>query len=161
MIALKLPEVKDSMESLLLKDTFDSFNFIEGSITTFTTFSIDGTLQKDYFDEKEGLLSHPTWKQIRTYCHTLIKGSRPPLRFKFILALSTENTAKLMQKELPHIKVEDIQGFYLNFIYENKALHCYTGFSYKTFQLDKSAEKVWDEIAPKYLKQKQLEVEVL
>ncbi len=161
MIALKLPEIKDSMEALLLKDSFDSFDFIEGSISTFTTFTIDGTLQKEYFDNQEGLPSHPTWKQVKSYCHTLIKGSRTPLRFKFILALSSDNTTKLLERELPNINPNDIQGFYLNFVYENKALHCYTGFSYKSFQMDKSPEKVWDNIAPKYLRQKQLDVEVL
>ena len=37
---------KNCMSHLLLKDTFDHFSFIEGEITTFNTFTIDGFLKK-------------------------------------------------------------------------------------------------------------------
>ena len=40
MIALTLTEIKDFTSHLLLKDTFDSFYFIEGEIVTFNTFLI-------------------------------------------------------------------------------------------------------------------------
>ena len=43
---------KSCMSHLLLKDTFDKFSFIEGEITTFNTFTIDGFLHKEFFDEK-------------------------------------------------------------------------------------------------------------
>ena len=35
---------KNCMSHLLLKDTFDHFSFIEGEITTFNTFTIDGKM---------------------------------------------------------------------------------------------------------------------
>ena len=41
---------KICMSHLLLLETFDRFLFIEGKITTFNTFEIDGFLQKDFFD---------------------------------------------------------------------------------------------------------------
>ena len=51
MITISL-KTKPSMSHLLLKDTFDQFSFIEGEITTFNKFTIDGYLQKDFFEEK-------------------------------------------------------------------------------------------------------------
>ncbi len=43
---------KNCMSHLLLKDTFDTFLFIEGEFTTFNKFTISGYLQEDFFDEK-------------------------------------------------------------------------------------------------------------
>lgn len=53
MITLSL-KAKVSMSHLLLKETFDKFSFIEADITTFNRFTIDGFLQKDFFDESTG-----------------------------------------------------------------------------------------------------------
>ena len=53
MIALSLTEVKECMSKLLLSETFDSFLFIEGEVTTFATFSIDGYLKKDFYDTEK------------------------------------------------------------------------------------------------------------
>ena len=67
---------KNCMSHLLLKDTFDHFSFIEGEITTFNTFTIDGFLKKDFFDEApEDVHSH--WKDVREFCFQIIRGKRP------------------------------------------------------------------------------------
>ena len=50
MIALTMTGIKDFMSHLLLKDTFDSFCFIEGEIVTFNTFTIDGFIHREFFD---------------------------------------------------------------------------------------------------------------
>ncbi len=46
MIAFSLTNIKDFMSHLLLNETFDHFSFIEGEITTFNTFHIDGFIKK-------------------------------------------------------------------------------------------------------------------
>ena len=51
MIAMTLNEVKECMSKLLLSETFDPFYFIEGEITTFSTFKINGYLKKDFFEK--------------------------------------------------------------------------------------------------------------
>ena len=51
MIALSLTEVKECMSKLLLSEVFDPFFFIEGEITTFSTFSIDGYLKKEFYNK--------------------------------------------------------------------------------------------------------------
>lgn len=49
MIALQIADIRVFMKKLLLSETFDRFLLLEGSITTFNTFEIDGTLQKTYY----------------------------------------------------------------------------------------------------------------
>ena len=56
MIALQLNGTKNFMSHLLLTDTFDNFLFIEGEIVTFNTFTIDGYIQKAFYDSESPLL---------------------------------------------------------------------------------------------------------
>ena len=60
-IALK---TKACMSHLLLKETFDDFSFIEGEITTFNKFSIDGFMHRNFFEEPPES-SHSFWKEDR------------------------------------------------------------------------------------------------
>jgi len=53
MIALQIADIKTFMKKLLLSQTFDRFLLLEGSITTFNTFHIDGRLQKSYYTQEE------------------------------------------------------------------------------------------------------------
>ena len=46
MIALQIVDLKDFMSKLLIGSTFDSFWLCEASVTTFATFTIDGTLHR-------------------------------------------------------------------------------------------------------------------
>ena len=53
MIALQIADIRVFMKKLLLSETFDRFLLLEGSITTFNTFEIDGTFQKAYYSAEE------------------------------------------------------------------------------------------------------------
>ena len=65
MISLSLSDIKDFTSQLFLKDTFDSFCFIEGEIVTFNTFRIDGFIQKGFFDSDAILPEYSCWKNVR------------------------------------------------------------------------------------------------
>lgn len=161
MIALKLPEVKECMSKLLLSDTFDSFLFIEGEIVTFSTFSIDGFLKKEFF-EKDMTPSHTyaLWKDIREYAFSLIKGKRTPLSFHFVFGLSETNITRLLQQQLT-FQPQDVQGLYLNLKYDGQNLTCVTGTSMRLFTLDKSLEEAWDQMVQKFFLKKEIRAEVL
>lgn len=150
---------KSCMAHLLLKDTFDSFSFIEGQITTFNTFQIDGYLQKDFFDETpEQTYSH--WKDVRDFCFSIIRGKRTPLSFKIVLALNENNYADFLSAhQITTYRPEEIHGLYLNFHYDGDTLQCVTGISMKTFTLDKSLEKEWDQHAESFFKNHGVELE--
>lgn len=159
MISLKLTTRKMFMKHLLLTETFDHFLFIEGEITTFNTFTIDGYLHKDFFEE-EPPLSFSFWKHLREFCFSIIKGKRTPLQFKFVFSLSPENIAKLISQNELNFHPQDVQGLYLNLRFNGTDLQCITGTSLKTFTLDKSLEQAWDKMVQKFFSQKGIEYEL-
>ena len=73
MIALALTDVKECMGKLLLSETFDPFYFIEGEIVTFSTFTMDGYLKKDFYnDENVPEREYALWKDLREFCLSII-----------------------------------------------------------------------------------------
>lgn len=156
MISLKLTETKKFMSHLLLSGTFDHFSFIEGEIVTFATFRMDGYLQKNFFDADESapLPEYTTWEKLREHCFSVIKGKRTPLSFKFIFSLSPEQIAKLITAQNLDFQPQDVQGLYMNIRFDENGLQCITGTSLKTFTMDKSLEKAWDEMVQRFFTQK-------
>ena len=49
MISLQIQDVKDFMNHLLLKSTFDPFLVVEGTVTTYNTFHMNGRLKPEYY----------------------------------------------------------------------------------------------------------------
>ena len=164
MISLTLTNVKNTMAQLLLKDTFDRFSFIEGEIVTFNTFKFDGYLQKEFFHGEEAaeeLEEYAHWSDVREFCFSLIKGKRTPLSFRFIFSLSPQNIVKLVEKSVPGINPDDVQGLYMNFKFDGTQLTCITGTSFKTFTMDKTLEHTWDDMVKKFLLKKEIDFELL
>lgn len=162
MISLKLTETKKFMSQLLLSDTFDRFNFIEGEIVTFGTFRIDGYLQKEFFDteSEDSLPEYASWAKMRDYCFSIIKGKHTPLSFKFIFSLSPEQITQLITSQALDFQPQDVQGLYLNIRFDDHGLQCITGTSLKTFTLDKSLEKAWDQTVQKFFDKKEIAFDV-
>ena len=162
MIALTLTEVKECMGKLLLSELFDPFYFIEGEIVTFGKFSLDGYLNKEFFDKEEAPeREYALWKDVREYCFSLIKGKRTPLSFKFILGLSNSNIEKLLLQQELDFKPQDVRGLYINLKYDGQNLLCTTGTSMNLFTMDKSLEQAWDKMIQKFFIQKGIAYEVL
>ena len=119
MIALALTDVKECMGKLLLSETFDPFYFIEGEIVTFSTFTMDGYLKKDFYnDENVPEREYALWKDMREFCLSIIKGKRTPLSFKFVLGLSNSNIEKLLLQQELDFKPQDVRGLYINLKYD-------------------------------------------
>lgn len=137
---------KECMSHLLLKTTFHPYAFIEGEVTTFNKFHIDGRIHKDFFDETPDR-TYSFWKDVQEYFLILIRGKRTPLDFKLILSLSPERFSDFLSSCGLSIQPETIQGLYLNFRYEAGRLKCITGTSMNMFTLDKTLEHMWDEHA--------------
>lgn len=157
MIALQIQDVKDFMGKLLLQHTFDAFLVVEGSVTTYNTFHIDGRLHPDYYtkEEQEALGTDPRhfslWQELRPFCLELIKGKRTPLGFRFTFQLSRENTAKLLTQTGSSFSPDQVNGLVLNLRYDETGLVCTTGTSLNLFTLDKSLELAWDQMVQKFL----------
>lgn len=157
MIALDFPKVKESMSKILLSDTFDSFYCISAEIVTFSTFTIDGFLKKEFYEESDTpTREYALWKEVREHCFSYIKGRRTPLRFSFVFGLSAENTEKLLDSTDLPFRLSDISGLYINIRFDGQNLICTTGTSMNTFTMDKSLEQLWDQMVRKFLAKKGL-----
>ena len=162
LIALEIQDIKTFMHKLLSGDVFDSFLLSEASIQTFCTFSIDGHLNKEFFNSDE--LAQPElaersmccWREVRNICFELIKGKKTPLGFKFIFLLSPENVARLVQQTGLSISPDEVNGLFLNIRFERGTLSCTTGTSQRNFTLDKSLDQSWDSMVLRFLKKNEI-----
>lgn len=166
MIALKISDLKDFMNKLLIDTDFDSFCLAEATITTFNTFSIDGTIHKDFFDTdareqlEQNHMYYSPWKEVRPWCYSVIRGKRTPVSFQFIFQVPYKNMRVFFEKLPPHISPEMIQGLYMNVQYKNKELSITSGISLRSFFPDKTPEYIWDTLLEKYLKEHGIAYEI-
>lgn len=163
MIALQIQDIKNFMSRLLLSQTFDQFLLVEGSITTYNVFRIDGRLHKDFFTPEEieerslNDREFSLWKEVRPFCLELIKGKKTPLSFQFTFQLSKKNTEKLLTASgITSILPENISGLLLNVRYDNHGLACITATNLNLFTLDKALEHAWDDMVKRFLKQQEI-----
>ncbi|MDO4519030.1 MAG: DUF5721 family protein [Eubacteriales bacterium] len=162
MLAFKITNLKEFTNQLFIGDTFHPFWFIEGDFTTFNRFSIDGALQKDFFDTDElADLDRPfsLWKEIQPFCCSVIRGKHTPLNFKIVLQYPVSAMNKVFSSNLA--SASPIGACYLNIQFKNGTLLCTTGVSYKTFIPDKQAEFLWDDLIKRYFQKHNIEVESL
>ena len=141
MTAFEIKDVKGFMGKLLASDTFDDYLILEAVITKANTFTIDGRLNEEYLsdleNEDQSLVGKlQTWGNVRSFGFELIKGKTLPVYMKVVLQKSRE--------EADH---------YLNIVYDRKELKVVTGTSLRTFTLDKSLEREWDQSAESLLKE--------
>lgn len=165
MIGLAIAEVKDFMTKVLMQSTFDKFYLCDSSIETFTSFHLGGRLNRAFYssDEQEELggREYPLWQELKPLAFQIIKGKKLPVSFKLVFQLSDENLAWLIERHCPNIRREDVAGLYMNIKYENSAITCVTGTSFKTFIMDKTLEQVWDSTTQQFFKQNEIVVEML
>lgn len=164
MIALQVQDVKDFMSRLLIGNTFDAFWLCEASITTYVTYNIDGSLHMDFFDSEQSEIltrsarTFSLWKEIKPFCYSIVKGKRTPLHFKIVFQLSRQNLEKMLAGSGLDWKPEDVFGLYLNLQYDGSSLSCTTGSSLKTFSMDKSLDRLWDDMVRSFFKQQSIPV---
>lgn len=132
MIALRIVDLKSFTSLLFLHTAFDAFQVCEATFSVACTYFLDGRRNLDFYDTEErssaDLSEYLTWEEARPRCFEWIKGSRLPLGFKIVLR--SPNT--------------EAGTAFLNIRYDASGLQCITGFSPKTFSLDRTAEQDWD-----------------
>ncbi len=151
MITLEIKDIRLFMQKLLTSEAFDSFFLEEASITTFNTFLIDGHTVKAFYEglDSEGNEAAPiqpfsTWKQMRPICFSLMKGSRSPMAFKFVLHAGERYMERMKSNPLANAHVEQIKALAVNIRFESGSLKCVTGTAYDSFILDRTIDNIWD-----------------
>ena len=159
MIALTITDTKDFMTKLLTKDTFDTFLFSEGSVTTFTTFSADGTWHPDFFEEKEQSEQVLNWKLVRPFFYDMIKGRHTPIHMRVVLKLADYNVEKLLKNSGLAVSKDQVDGLFLNLTYAKDEVHVTTGTSLKVFLMDRSLDRLWDDMVRKFFQSRGIQAE--
>ena len=145
------------MSHLLSGNTFDHFYFIEASIKMGVSYQIQGRINEGFYDTSvEQTLNRDFcyWKEVRNRIFDIIKGKRLPLSCKIVLGLPKQSVSYLISHSNSTFREDDIEGIYVNILYDPKTLLITTGISYKNFSLDKSLEYAFDEYLAKFLKEK-------
>ena len=116
MIAVKIEDVKSFTSKLFVKEAFDAFLVKEVSIVTYNSFTIDGHIRQGYYTEEEleenRIEEFSSWKMLRPFCFSLIKGKKLPGRFKIVLQLPPVNVEKFASGIGAGIDGSQIQGLY-------------------------------------------------
>ncbi len=163
MVSVKILDIKAFMSELLVHDLFDTFLVSDIDIVTSNHFKMSGKLYKNFFssDELELLQGreHSFWKEIKPIVYNVIKGKKMPLSMKIILMLPPPSVESIIKKSDIGLSEKDVNGMFLNFIFENGELMCITGSSIKVFTLDKALDNLWDEMAVGFLKSSGIAVE--
>ena len=160
MIALNIEEMKPFTTKLFVGEVFDRFLVKEASVTTFNTFTIDGTVRSGYYSREEqeemkiGQLS--TWAMMKPFCFSLIKGKRLPISFRIILQMSKEGTERFLASRQIPFTSDQVKGLYINIRYEEDKLICVTGTSVSVFTLDKTLDGEWDQAFKGFLKRNEI-----
>ena len=165
MVACKITNLKNFMSHLLIKESFDSFWLSEASITTGNTFTIDGTLHPEFFSEEAREVlehchrTHSLWKEIRPLCYSIIRGKQTPLQFQFVFRLSCEKTRQALADSGISIDPDQVNGLFLNVQYSAGQLLCTTGTSVGVSTLDKSLDRLWDQMVLHFFDEQDIEYE--
>ncbi len=163
MLACTVSDVRDFMEKLFLKDTFDGFQLVEAVIVTSNTFMIDGHIREEYYtkEEWEELAEKQIcrWGSLRQICFQMIKGKKTPESMKLVFRMAEGGTEKLLIKSGLSYQTSDVEGLFFNVRYENQKLMLTSGVSMKLFTMDKSLERFWDQRLEKFLKQAEIACE--
>ena len=167
MIALKITNVKQFMGKLLASEAFDSFLLEEASISTYNTFLIDGHQNRDFYSSEEWEdkeirpFDFTTWKQIRPICYSLIKGTKTPSAFKFILHLMPDYLASILKEQDTTVTPQQIKALVLTVKYDGTTLTLITGTAFHTFIMDKSVDVLWDNAVKSFLDKREINYEEL
>ena len=155
------------MGKLLSSEAFDSFLVEEASVSTYNTFLIDGHQNRDFYstEEWEDKEIRPydfsTWKQIRPICYSLIKGTKTPCAFKFILHVIPDYVASILKGSDTGITPQQIKALVLTIKYDGTTLTLVTGTAFHTFIMDKTVDIMWDTAVKKFLDKREIAFEEL
>lgn len=154
MFSASIHDVKSFMSHLLSKDSFDRFYLIEAAVKMGISYHIDGHLNRDFFDtdtQHSLKREYSYWKEVRPKVFDLIKGSRLPLGCKIILGLPNSMLVHFLETSGCSFREEDIEGMYINILYDPANLMVTTGISYRVFSMDKSLEHAFEDYVRSFL----------
>lgn len=151
MKAFTIENTKSFMSKLLAGDAFDAFLLEEATIKTYNTFTIDGRIIPDFYDDYEFGYEFSLWKDIKGVCFDLIKGKQLPVYCHFIMQLKPENIAILLKRGESSVDPAQVKSFTLNIKYNNGEITVISATSMTTFIMDKTPDELWDKYIGEFI----------
>ena len=145
------------MTKLLSGRTFDSFLLEEASLSIKTTWILDGKINRNFYssEEWEDETNHPfpliSWGEVRGHMRELIRGKKAPASLSIVLELRPDMMEQLLADEGYPRLMDNIGAMVLNIRYDGSEVTLVTGIALKSFTLDRSAERIWDEAMGRFL----------
>jgi hypothetical protein len=156
MLSVQITDIKDCMYKLLSQDIFDRFCLVEAGIRMGITYLLDGHKNSDFYDpdpEEAGTDNEEycLWKDVRPLIYQIIRGKRQPISFKIILAFPKKSINYYIRESRCSFRAEDVEGIYLNILFEPGNLRITTGISCRVFSMDRSLEQCVDDHVKAFL----------
>ena len=139
------------MSQLLIGNVFDDFLLEEAVIKTYNTFSIDGRIVPEFYEDYEFGYEFSSWKDMKGICFDLIKGKQTPVSFHFILQLKPDEINKIMLKAGSALSTVEIKSFTLNIKFSQGVITVISATATNSFILDKTPDTVWDNYVTSFL----------
>ncbi|MDO5695755.1 MAG: DUF5721 family protein [Eubacteriales bacterium] len=128
------------MRLLLTSSVFDGWDLIKAQVTMGCRFEIAGERQADFYEDEAEKTGYVGWAAVKPFVYEIIRGKKPPLQMLIVLrhptCISSQTQDCMMNIQLQHGVIQVISGV-----------------SYKTFTLDKSDERTWDDTVEALLKE--------
>ncbi|MDE6433628.1 MAG: hypothetical protein K2L07_05305 [Lachnospiraceae bacterium] len=147
MQTIEILDIKPFMQLLFQTNTFDSYEFVSALIRTDMTYNLDGHINKDFFTEDEWNAKNASdtpyllWQTTKERIFSLIKGKKTPSQLKIVLKLSHADTRSVLESTHSNLTATDIDGMFLNILFQDNKLTVICGISYQIFTLEKHLEQ--------------------
>lgn len=147
MQTIEILDIKPFMQLLFQTNTFDSYEFVSAFIRTDMTYNLDGHINKDFFTEDEwntqnaGDTPYLLWQTTKERIFFLIKGKKTPSQLKVVLKLPHADTRSVLESTHSNLTATDIDGMFLNILFQDNRLTVICGISYQIFTLEKHLEQ--------------------
>lgn len=146
MQSIEVLDIKLFMQLLFQTDTFNCYHFVSASLQTDITYQLDGHINHKFYDDAEadrlGLSKsdYIPWSIAKEKLFYLIKGKKTPSHLKVVLRLNEQEMNQFLSSSNSSLNPNDIDGLFLNIIFQEKKLNVICGISYNIFTIDKSLE---------------------
>lgn len=158
MQTIEILDIKSFMQLLFQSSPFDRYEFVSAIIRTDMTYNLDGHMNMVFFTKEEASELHAEnspylfWEHVKDKLFYLIKGNKTPSELKIVLKLPAEHTISFLNAANSTLNAADIDGMFLNILFQEERLTLVCGISYRIFTLDKSLENEFSDKIIGFLK---------
>ncbi len=103
----------------------------------------------------------PSWMRMRIYVASIVRGSHTPISFRIVLKMARKSIESVIRHSGVSFSADQVDGLFLNIVFQHGEVTCTSGTSMKTFTLDKSLDHAWDDMVLKFFAAKNIEAEKL